>query len=67
MLLEHLREAEEDVAALGAGTSRQLSQASRAVSTARFTSAAVERGKDSITSPVEGFNDSKVAVAMRRS
>ena len=49
------------------GTSRQSSQAARAVATARSTSAAVERGKVSISSPVDGFRDSKVAVAMRRS
>src|SRR6266566_678919 len=48
----------------GAGVRRQPSQASRAASTARSTSAAVERGNDSITSPVEGLNDSKVAVAV---
>ncbi len=51
----------------GAGTRRQSSQAARAVATARSTSAAEERGKVSITSPVEGFRDSKVVVAMRRS
>ena len=51
----------------GAGTRRQSSHAARAVATARSTSAAVERGNDSITSPVDGFSDSKVAVAMRRS
>ena len=43
----------------GAGTSRQSSQAACAVATARSTSAAVERGNDSITSPVEGFRDQR--------
>src|SRR6185437_6876794 len=48
----------------GAGTRRQSSHAARAVATARSTSSALERGKVSITSPVDGFRDSKVAVAM---
>ena len=48
----------------GAGTRRQSSHAARAAATAWSTSAAVERGNDSITSPVDGFRDSKVAVAM---
>ena len=51
----------------GAGTSRQSSQAARAIATARSTSAAVDRVNVSISSPVDGFRDSKVAVAMRRS
>ena len=37
------------------GTRRQSSQAALAVATARSTSAAVERGKVSISSPVDGF------------
>src|SRR3954453_11944626 len=48
----------------GAGTSRHSSQASRAVRTARSTSSALQRGNCSSTSPVEGFSDSKVAVAI---
>ena len=51
----------------GAGVRRQSSQASRAVETARSTSAALERGKDSISSPVDGLYEVKVAVALRRS
>src|SRR2546423_4048075 len=49
----------------GAGTRRQSSQAARAVATARPTSSAPERGNDSITSPVDGFSESKVLAAMR--
>ena len=45
----------------GAGTSRQSSNAAFAAATARSTSAAPERGKVSITSPVEGLSDSKVS------
>src|SRR5690242_18883484 len=48
----------------GAGTRRQHFHAARAVATARSTSSALERGHDPITSPVDGFRDSKVAVAM---
>src|SRR5438045_1204781 len=48
----------------GAGTRRHSSQAASAVRTARSTSSAVERGNCSITSPVDGFRDSKVAVAI---
>src|SRR5581483_4057724 len=48
----------------GAGTSRHSSHAARAAATARSTSSAPERGNDSITSPVDGLRDSKVAVAM---
>src|SRR5579862_4694607 len=49
----------------GAGTRRQSSQAARAIATARSTSAAVDRVNVSISSPVEGFRDSKVAVAIQ--
>src|SRR4051812_12466698 len=48
----------------GAGTSRHSSHASPAARTARSTSSAVERGNCSITSPVDGFSESKVAVAI---
>jgi hypothetical protein len=51
----------------GAGTRRQSSHAARALATARSTSAASERGNESISSPVDGLNESNVAVAMPRS
>jgi hypothetical protein len=51
----------------GAGTRRQSSQAARAVATAAATSFAVDRGNDSMSSPVEGLSESNVAVPIRRS
>src|SRR5260221_11655586 len=48
----------------GDGTRRESSAAAFVVWTARSTSAAVERVNCSSTSPVEGFSESKVAVAM---
>ena len=67
MRLEQLGEAEEDVAAL-----RRRDEAPVLPRGARRCDGAVdvgraERGNESITSPVDGFSDSKVAVAMRRS
>src|SRR5215203_2068643 len=48
----------------GAGTRRQSSHAARAVATAPSTSSAVERGNDSMSSPVEGLSESNVAIAI---